>query len=172
MRAALAITALVFAAAPLAAEEKPELVIYTYESFVSEWGPGPQIAANFEEECGCTVRFVGAGDGAALLGRLRLEGERTPADIVLGLDTNLTAAAKATGLFAPHGLDAPGARPADRLGRRHLPALRLGLLRLRLRQDEDARPAAELRGAHRLGGVDRDPRPAELDARASGSSCG
>ena len=87
MRAALAITALVFTAVPAAAEEKSELVIYTYESFVSEWGPGPQIAANFEKECGCTVRFVGAGDGAALLGRLRLEGERTPADIVLGLDT-------------------------------------------------------------------------------------
>ena len=29
----------------------------------------------------------------------------TKADIVLGLDTNLTAEAKATGLFAPHGID-------------------------------------------------------------------
>ena len=45
----LALAALVALAAPAAAEEKPELVIYTYESFVSEWGPGPQIAANFEE---------------------------------------------------------------------------------------------------------------------------
>jgi len=25
------------------ANEKPELVIYTYDSFASEWGPGPQI---------------------------------------------------------------------------------------------------------------------------------
>ena len=107
MRAALPVTAFLLAASPLAAEEKPELVIYTYESFVSEWGPGPQIAKNFEEVCGCTVRFVGAGDGAALLGRLRLEGGRTPADIVLGLDTNLTAEATATGLFAPHGIAAP-----------------------------------------------------------------
>jgi thiamine transport system substrate-binding protein len=103
----LAMMAAVLAGVPAAAAEKPELVIYTYESFVSEWGPGPQIAANFEKECDCTVRFVGAGDGAALLGRLRLEGERTPADIVLGLDTNLTAEAKATGLFAPHGIEAP-----------------------------------------------------------------
>ncbi|HRO11570.1 thiamine ABC transporter substrate binding subunit [Amaricoccus sp.] len=103
----LALAALVALATPAGAEEKPELVIYTYESFVSEWGPGPQIAANFEKECDCTVRFVGAGDGAALLGRLRLEGQRTPADIVLGLDTNLTAAAKETGLFAPHGIADP-----------------------------------------------------------------
>ena len=99
--------ALILTGAPLAAQDRPELVIYTYESFVSEWGPGPQIAANFEEVCGCDVRFVGAGDGAGLLGRLRLEGARTDADIVLGLDTNLTAEATATGLLAPHGIEAP-----------------------------------------------------------------
>ncbi|MFO1141393.1 MAG: thiamine ABC transporter substrate binding subunit [Amaricoccus sp.] len=107
MLARLALAALALIASPLAAEEKPELVIYTYDSFTSEWGPGPQIAKNFEATCGCTVKFVGAGDGAALLARLRLEGARSPADIVLGLDTNLTAAAKATGLFAPHGVEAP-----------------------------------------------------------------
>ncbi|TJV70096.1 MAG: thiamine ABC transporter substrate-binding protein, partial [Mesorhizobium sp.] len=32
-----------------------------------------------------------------------LEGAATKADIVLGLDTNLTAEARATGLFSPHG---------------------------------------------------------------------
>ncbi len=89
------------------AADKPELVIYTYESFLSEWGPGPAVAAKFEETCDCEVRFVGAGDGAGLLSRLRLEGPRTEADIVLGLDTNLTAEATATGLFAPHGIAAP-----------------------------------------------------------------
>jgi thiamine transport system substrate-binding protein len=99
--------ALALACGPLAAQERPELVIYTYESFVAEWGPGPAVAANFEAGCGCDVRFVGAGDGAALLGRLRLEGARTEADIVLGLDTNLTAEAAATGLFAPHGIEPP-----------------------------------------------------------------
>jgi thiamine transport system substrate-binding protein len=107
MRRPALVLAATMLATPLAAEEKPELVIYTYESFTSEWGPGPAIARNFEEICDCTVRFVGAGDGAALLGRLKLEGGRSPADIVLGLDTNLTAEAKASELFAPHGLPAP-----------------------------------------------------------------
>ena len=56
--------------------------------------------------------MVNAGDGAALLSRLQLEGARSDADIVLGLDTNITARAKATGLFAklspaPTGLDVP-----------------------------------------------------------------
>jgi thiamine transport system substrate-binding protein len=65
------------------------------------------VEAAFEETCNCDLRFVSVGDGAALLARLRLEGTRTEADVVLGLDTNLTAAAAETGLFVPHGLDAP-----------------------------------------------------------------
>ena len=72
----LALAALALLAPPLAAEEKPELVIYTYDSFTSEWGPGPAIAKNFEATCDCTVRFVGAGDGAALLGAAEARGQR------------------------------------------------------------------------------------------------
>lgn len=85
--------------------ETPVLTVYTYDSFVSEWGPGPAIETAFEETCGCDLKFVSAGDGAELLSRLRLEGARTRADVVLGLDTNLTATARDTGIFAPHGLD-------------------------------------------------------------------
>ena len=87
--------------APAGAADK--LTIYTYESFTSEWGPGPQVEKAFEAECGCDVEFVAVADGVALLNRVKLEGKGTKADIVLGLDTNLTAEAKATGLFAPHG---------------------------------------------------------------------
>ena len=86
--------------------ETPVLQVMTYDSFVSDWGPGPAIETAFEAECACDLQFVGAGDGAALLARLQLEGPRTDADIVLGLDTNLTAAARETGLFAPHGVEA------------------------------------------------------------------
>ncbi len=86
--------------------ETPVLQVLTYDSFTSEWGPGPAIETAFEEVCGCDLQFVGAGDGAALLARLLLEGPRTDADIILGLDTNLTAAARDTGLFAPHGVEA------------------------------------------------------------------
>ncbi|OUS07745.1 thiamine ABC transporter substrate binding subunit [Rhodobacterales bacterium 52_120_T64] len=82
--------------------ETPTLTVYTYDSFVSDWGPGPAIEAAFEETCGCDLAFVGTGDGAALLARLKLEGARTKADVVLGLDTSLIANAKATELFAPH----------------------------------------------------------------------
>ena len=97
-------TALLSATALAAqAQDTPVLTVYTYDSFVSEWGPGPAIETAFEETCGCDLQFVGAGDGAALLARLQLEGARTEADVVLGLDTNLTDRAAGTGLFAPHG---------------------------------------------------------------------
>jgi thiamine transport system substrate-binding protein len=90
-------------AAKAVAAEK--LTVYTYESFVAEWGPGPKVKAAFEKECGCTLNFVAITDGVAMLNRLKLEGKATEADVVLGLDTNLTAEAKETGLFGPHGQD-------------------------------------------------------------------
>ena len=79
----------------------------------------------FEAECGCDLEFVAVADGVALLNRVRLEGASTKADIVLGLDTNLTADAKATGLFAPAGIDLAAVKRARRLERRHFRAVRL-----------------------------------------------
>ncbi|SMC88631.1 thiamine ABC transporter substrate binding subunit [Rhizobium sp. RU36D] len=101
----LAASVLALAAGAASAADKV-LTVYTYESFVSEWGPGPKVKEAFEKTCGCTVDFVGVADGVALLTRLKLEGETTKADVVLGLDTNLVAEAKATGLFEAHGIDA------------------------------------------------------------------
>ncbi|RST84924.1 thiamine ABC transporter substrate binding subunit [Aquibium carbonis] len=100
--AALAASLSIF---PALAQENGTLTVYTYESFTAEWGPGPQIEKAFEAECDCDVTFVSVADGVALLNRLKLEGGETKADIVLGLDTNLTVDAKATGLFSPHGID-------------------------------------------------------------------
>lgn len=91
--------------------QTPVLTVLTYDSFTSEWGPGPAIEKAFEADCACDLRFVPAGDGAALLARIRLEGTASEADVVLGLDTSLTAAAAATGLFAPHGRPPVAALP-------------------------------------------------------------
>lgn len=108
---------LTFAAGVLTATsafaETPVLTVYTYDSFVSDWGPGPAIESAFEETCNCDLQFVGAGDGAALLARIKLEGARSDADVVLGLDTNLTAAAKETGLFASHSVTADYTLPIE-----------------------------------------------------------
>lgn len=84
------------------------LTVYTYESFVSEWGPGPMIEEAYEETCGCDIEFVGLEDGVALLNRLRLEGEDSQADIILGLDDALIAETKELGLLAEHRVDLSG----------------------------------------------------------------
>jgi len=93
--------------------ETPVLTVLTYDSFTSEWGPGPAVEKAFEETCACDLRFVPAGDGAALLARIQLEGAASDADVVLGLDTSLTAAATATQLFAPHGKNPTLNLPVD-----------------------------------------------------------
>ena len=101
--------ALVLAFGPAEAQDTPDTVIYTYESFTSEWGPGPAIEKAFEATCACDLQFVPAGDGAALLARVQLEGAASDADVVLGLDTSLTAAATATGWSATSPTDLPAA---------------------------------------------------------------
>ncbi len=93
--------------------ETPVLTILTYDSFITEWGPGPAIETAFEATCACDLRFVGAGDGAALLARVQLEGKASEADVVLGLDTSLIGAATATGLFAPHDVTTGTNLPVD-----------------------------------------------------------
>ena len=70
------------AVTPASAQDLPVLTVYTYDSFVADWGPGPAIEAGFEATCECDLQFVAAGDGAALLGRVRLEGTRSEADVV------------------------------------------------------------------------------------------
>ena len=65
----------------------------------------------FEETCACDLNLVGAGDGAALLARVKLEGARSDADVVMGLDTNLTAAAKKRGCLRPHSVSAEYSLP-------------------------------------------------------------
>jgi len=76
------------------------LTVYTYDSFASDWGPGPKVKDGFEKVCGCELQYVALDDGVSILNRLRLEGTATKADVVLGLDDSLVEEAKSTGLFA------------------------------------------------------------------------
>src|SRR3569623_531542 len=80
------------------------LTIYTYDAFAADYGPGPGLKAGFEKVCGCTVDFVATDSSIGALRRVQLEGSSTKADIVLGLDTSLSREARATRMFAPHGL--------------------------------------------------------------------
>lgn len=40
------------------------LTVYTYESFITEWGPGAKVSEAFEKVCDCKVDYVGVADGS------------------------------------------------------------------------------------------------------------
>ena len=82
-----------------------KLTIYTYDSFVSEWGPGPIIEKIFEDKHNADVEFVAVDSAATLLNKVILEGDTSKADIVLGLDMNLFDLAEQSGLFTTHNIN-------------------------------------------------------------------
>ena len=43
---------------------KGQIVVYTYDSFVSEWGPAGQLEKLFEEHSDYDLVFVSVGDAA------------------------------------------------------------------------------------------------------------
>ena len=81
-----------------------KLTIYTYDSFVSEWGPGPIVEKIFEDKYEIDLQFIAVDSAATLLNKIILEGENTKADLVLGLDMNLFNAAEKSELFVSHNL--------------------------------------------------------------------
>jgi thiamine transport system substrate-binding protein len=95
-------------APPALSQDKPVLDVYTYDSFAAEWGPGPALKAGFEATCGCTIEFSTGEDAISTLRKVQLEGTATKADVVVGLDTATMGDARATGLFASHGLAPEG----------------------------------------------------------------
>lgn len=83
-------------------DSKPKLTVYTYSSFISEWGPGNELKKLFESEYGYQIKFLAFGDGVTILNRLKLEGKNSKADVILGLDNNLILAAKQADLVRSH----------------------------------------------------------------------
>ena len=81
-----------------------KLTIYTYDSFVSEWGPGPIVEKIFEDKYEIDLQFIAVDSAATLLNKIILERENTKADLVLGLDMNLFNAAEKSELFVSHNL--------------------------------------------------------------------
>ena len=91
----------------LAHAELPTLTLYTYNSFMSQWGPGEAIKKGFEAQCNCQLEVVTLGDGVSVLNRIRLEGDKTNADVILGLDNNLLEQAKQANILIPHQIPKP-----------------------------------------------------------------
>lgn len=85
-----------------------DLTVYTYDSFNSEWGPGPKLEKAFEAQCKCDLEFIAVEDGVSILNRLRIEKEKAKADVILGIDDALIEEARKTDLIAEHGQSLDG----------------------------------------------------------------
>ena len=78
---------------------KKELVVYTYDSFSGEWGPGPELARLFEEKTGISVVYSDCEDGVQILSKAILEKNEPYADVLIGIDNNLLERAKESGVI-------------------------------------------------------------------------
>lgn len=82
-----------------------ELTIYAYDSFTSDWGPGPQIVPLFEEKYGVKVNLVSFGDAGSVLTKAISEKDNPKADIIIGIDNNLLAKALSNDILSPYSSD-------------------------------------------------------------------
>ena len=98
--AAILLVAVSSLAASCQQAETKNLTIWTYDSFVSEWGPGTGLAKLYEQKTGIKIDFVSKGDGGALLSSILAGGKNIDADLVIGLDNNLASQALDSGLFS------------------------------------------------------------------------
>ena len=88
LQAVISILALVLAASPgLPSAEAAEVTVYSARS---HYGQEPAMEA-FTRKTGIQVRTFG-GEAGALFERLKAEGERTPADVLISVDAGFTAA--------------------------------------------------------------------------------
>ncbi len=78
------------------------LVVYSYDSFASEWGAGPSIIEDFEKKFDVTVELHAPGDGVTVLSQLIMEKENPKADLVIGLDNNLLARTLTENILEPY----------------------------------------------------------------------
>ena len=100
------LTVFVFFASPVFAggskdsvSRSEKLVIYTYDSFISEWGAGPELTRLFEKKTGIKCTMIDEGDGSQILSRVVIEKDNPQADIVLGIDNNQMKAVREAGVF-------------------------------------------------------------------------
>lgn len=78
------------------------LTVYTYDSFLGDWGAGPAIVPAFEEKTGIKVNLVSPGDALEVLNRTISEKDSPRADIVLGISDHMAPQALSSGLFEPY----------------------------------------------------------------------
>ncbi|MDD4302191.1 MAG: thiamine ABC transporter substrate binding subunit [Sphaerochaeta sp.] len=83
-------------------QEQQELVVYAYDSFSGDWGPGPVLVEMFEEETGIKVNLVSSGDGMEMMNKLISEANNPWADVVVGISDDMASKIYEAGLLEPY----------------------------------------------------------------------
>ena len=89
-------------------EDDNGLTIYTYDSFVAEWGPGPVVFSAFEQAYGAELTVVSMGSSGEMLTRAIAEKDDPQADVLLGINDLQMYRAFEAGLleeYIPQGHD-------------------------------------------------------------------
>ncbi|MEC7220678.1 MAG: thiamine ABC transporter substrate-binding protein, partial [SAR324 cluster bacterium] len=79
-----------------------DLVVYTYDSFNTEWGPGPVVFKAFVEQCSCKVQVIAPGDSGSVMSRTILEKANPKADVLLGVNDSELAKSFKHDLWEPY----------------------------------------------------------------------
>lgn len=66
----------------------PDLVVYSYDTFMAKGGLGQKIVPMFEAKCACSIKVMSVGDAAQILTRVQLDEKRKKptAHAVVGID--------------------------------------------------------------------------------------
>lgn len=96
-----------------AAEEKKVLNIYCYDSFASEWGPGPALVEEFTAATGIEVNLKAPGDAVTVLSKVILEKDSPTADLLIGPDNNLLARTLSEDVLEPYNAAALNQIPSE-----------------------------------------------------------
>lgn len=80
-------------------ERKSQVIVYAYDSFVTEYGPAAEIARLFKEKTNLDVIWTDCGDGGQILSKAISEKEKPYADVILGIDNNISRQAYESGIL-------------------------------------------------------------------------
>ncbi|OOF54296.1 thiamine ABC transporter substrate binding subunit [Rodentibacter genomosp. 2] len=106
MKKIILISTALFAASAFAQTAAQPLTVYTYDSFSADWSAGPKVKTGFEKQFPqCQLNYVAFDNNGTLFNRVRLEGKKIKADVVLGLDNHQIDEAKKLAMFEPNQVD-------------------------------------------------------------------
>ena len=70
-------------------QEQKTLTVYAYDTFCGDWGAASAVIPAFEQATGIKVNLVSAGAAIEVINKVRLEGEKTQCDVILGITDDI-----------------------------------------------------------------------------------